>query len=128
MKKLNKLQLPVTILLASIILGGFYFAAQQSKQNSIERQQKLELQSRSELVKEQAKRESVRQTEEQTKTFREECLKGKEKFDKQFEDFISTCTGNEGNSADFCLKSDAGKIFSEGFDLSECIQAKQSQI
>jgi len=42
MKKI-KLSLPVTILLATIILGGFYYASQINKQNSIERQQGLEL-------------------------------------------------------------------------------------
>ncbi len=30
--KLNKLTLPATILIASIILGGFYFASQVNKQ------------------------------------------------------------------------------------------------
>lgn len=40
--KLNKLTLPVAILIASVILGGFYYATQVSKQKSIERQQ-LEL-------------------------------------------------------------------------------------
>ena len=37
--KLNKLTLPATILIASIILGGFYFASQVNKQQSIEKQQ-----------------------------------------------------------------------------------------
>lgn len=35
----NKIIIPGSILLASIILGGFYFFAQINKQNSIERQQ-----------------------------------------------------------------------------------------
>jgi len=41
--KLNKLTLPATILIVSIILGGFYFATQVNKQRSIERQQELKL-------------------------------------------------------------------------------------
>lgn len=44
--KLNKLSLPVTILIASIVLGGFYYASQLSKQNSIEKQQQIELQAK----------------------------------------------------------------------------------
>lgn len=40
---MNKLTLPVTILLASIILGGFYYASETNKQSSIERQQEREL-------------------------------------------------------------------------------------
>ena len=46
MEKLNKLSLPATILIASIILGGFYYASQISKQNSIEKQQQIELQAK----------------------------------------------------------------------------------
>ncbi len=33
---LNKLSLPATILIASVVLGGFYFASQLSKQFSNE--------------------------------------------------------------------------------------------
>ncbi|MEK7612016.1 MAG: hypothetical protein AAB407_01620 [Patescibacteria group bacterium] len=43
MDKINKLTLPTTILIASIILGGFYYATQISKQNSIERQQQVKI-------------------------------------------------------------------------------------
>lgn len=46
MEKLNKLSLPATILIASIILGGFYYASEANKQASIERQQQLELQAK----------------------------------------------------------------------------------
>ena len=35
----NNLILPITILLASIILSGFYYTSQLSKQESIEKQQ-----------------------------------------------------------------------------------------
>ena len=41
--KINKLSLPVTILIASLILGGFFYASQLNKQQSIERQQELKL-------------------------------------------------------------------------------------
>jgi len=41
MKKLNELSLPVTIIIASFILGGFYYAGELSKQKTIERQQEV---------------------------------------------------------------------------------------
>jgi regulatory protein YycI of two-component signal transduction system YycFG len=40
----NKLILPITILVVSIILGGFYYVSQSNKQQSIEKQQQMELQ------------------------------------------------------------------------------------
>ena len=46
MDKINKLSLPVTILLASLILGGFYYVSQQNKQKSIEKQQLIELEAK----------------------------------------------------------------------------------
>jgi len=62
MEKFNKLSLPATILIASIILGGFFYASQVNKQKSIERQQEIKLQEdrRIEEAKtEQAKKEYV---------------------------------------------------------------------
>jgi len=44
MDKLNKLSLPTTLIIASLILGGFIFATQVIKQQSIERQQETKLQ------------------------------------------------------------------------------------
>lgn len=43
MDKLNKLSLPATIIIASIILGGFLYVSQVNKQRSIEKQQRLKL-------------------------------------------------------------------------------------
>lgn len=39
----NKLVLPIAILLASIVLGGFYYASQINKQRSVERQQAIKI-------------------------------------------------------------------------------------
>lgn len=52
-EKINNLSLPVTILIASIILGGFYYITQVSKQNSIEEQQRIELQAKEEAQTEE---------------------------------------------------------------------------
>lgn len=43
MEKFNRISLPVAILIASVILGGFYFVSQINKQKSIERQQQMEI-------------------------------------------------------------------------------------
>jgi threonyl-tRNA synthetase len=43
MNKINKLSPSATILVGCVILGGFYYATQITKQNSIERQQQIEL-------------------------------------------------------------------------------------
>jgi len=43
MKKITKLLLPITIIVASIILGSFYLASQVIKQRSIEKQQEIEI-------------------------------------------------------------------------------------
>lgn len=56
----SKLVLPITILLASIILGGFYYTIQVNKQESIERQQQIEIEN-----------EKQKQLKEQLKTERE---------------------------------------------------------
>ncbi len=62
MDKINKLKLPATIIIASIILGGFYFVSQVNKQRSIERQQeiKIEQEKQERLAKKQAKEEAYR--------------------------------------------------------------------
>lgn len=60
--KINKLTLPATILIASIIIGGFIYASQVSKQKSIEAQQQIELQAKKEadqVKAEQDKRDYI---------------------------------------------------------------------
>ena len=39
--KINSLSLPVTILIASFVIGGFYYATQANKQKAIEKQQEV---------------------------------------------------------------------------------------
>lgn len=61
MKKINKLILPATILLAAIILGSFIYVSQVSKQKSIEKQQEIKLQEdrRIEEVRAEQEKEKV---------------------------------------------------------------------
>jgi hypothetical protein len=47
----KKLILPISIIIGCLILGGFIYASQVNKQNSIERQQWLELQANKEVEK-----------------------------------------------------------------------------
>lgn len=49
MKRINTIFLPITIIVASVIIGGFYYATQVNKQESIERQQQVELFAKKEL-------------------------------------------------------------------------------
>jgi hypothetical protein len=64
MDKINKLSLPATIIIVSLILGGFFYAAQINKQKSIERQQLIEIEQKKqeqldkELKEEKAKEEA----------------------------------------------------------------------
>jgi len=46
MDQINKLSLPVTILIASVIIGGFYYASEANKSASIEKQQQVDLQAK----------------------------------------------------------------------------------
>lgn len=70
MNKLNKLTLPLTILIASVVLGGFFYASQVNKQKSIEKQQQLELQE--ERIKEEARIEQAKK--EYTADRKRDCL------------------------------------------------------
>ena len=83
-EKLNKLGLPATIIIASIILGGFFYATQVSKQKSIERQQQIELEARQQEKDEQAERET------QEKFDRSLCLIEAER--KAGEQYKEDCT------------------------------------
>lgn len=48
MEKLNNLSMPAVILIASLVLGGFFYASQVNKQKSIEQQQRIELKAKKE--------------------------------------------------------------------------------
>lgn len=58
----NRLILPIAILIASIILGGFFYASQLNKQKSIERQQEIKLQDDKRVAKEKAEQDKTDKT------------------------------------------------------------------
>lgn len=58
----NKIILFTTILLASMILGGFFYISQINKQKSIERQQWIKLQNERRMEEERAKQDKADKT------------------------------------------------------------------
>ena len=50
MDKQNKFILPITIIVASLILGGLYYASQINKQRSIEKQQQIKLEAKEQEI------------------------------------------------------------------------------
>lgn len=101
--KINKLTLPATILITSIILGGFIFATQIAKQQSIERQQEIKLEEerqQQEIKIEQEKQEAKAKAEQDHKKYvakrKMECYEIYEKERKQYNnvesyEYIETC-------------------------------------
>lgn len=66
MEKLNKLSLPATIIIASLILGGVYYLTQVNKQKSIEKQQQIEIeQKKQEQSDKEQKEQQIRDDAEQ---------------------------------------------------------------
>jgi|GEM_PF-3872364 hypothetical protein len=63
----RQLILPITILLASIVLGSFILVTQIIKQRSIERQQQLELQAETEIAQVEAEQQRKEYVAERTK-------------------------------------------------------------
>lgn len=92
--KINKLSLPVTILIASIVVGGFYYAGEVNKQNSIEKQQAIQLQ------EEKAKADQVKQAQEQAKQGLTTCLATAETT--YSDNWYSECK-SEGKLTDRCI-------------------------
>lgn len=68
MEKINKLSLPATILIASIVLGGFYYAIETNKLKYNEKQQQIK------LVEEKTKQDQVKQEQNKNKLALDNCL------------------------------------------------------
>ena len=112
MDKVNKLSLPVTILLAAIILGGFYYASETNKQKSIEKQQQIELQAKA---------------DQQTQRDQANALEVAQRSDCVFE-AQDTATGQY---KDFCTKDNyctykEGRYLTAQYDSAyrTCLQRK----
>ena len=102
MDKINKLSLPATILIASIILGGFYYATQLSKQNSIEKQQRIELRTKADVeqIEKLEKTFCVNEAEAlATEQYKETCTYGCKEgyyYTANYETYYKTCLQRKG--------------------------------
>lgn len=64
--KINKLSLPVTILIASVVLGSFYYVSEVNKQQSIEKQQQIKIeQEKQNQLDQELKEQEVKKEDEQ---------------------------------------------------------------
>ncbi len=112
-ERINKLSLPATILIASFILGGFYYLSQISKQNSIERQQQVELRAKEASEQTERDREAsdklgkvfcVSEAEQQAVKLNKEscergeyCIRGEGMYlVDQYENAYKTCLQRKG--------------------------------
>lgn len=120
---MKKLSLPVSILIASLVIGGFYYLSQINKQKSIERQQLVE----------QAKAEEEKNMQLGKESELEQCLvrsddKAKESADYWIGVQESTCVDGAvggGSSMGKCLDyiiTELNKVkVQKEKDRAECI-------
>ncbi len=78
-RELNKLSLPSTILIASIVLGSVFFATQIIKQRSIERQQQVKIEQEKQVqldkeLKAQEDEEKAEQEKKKSKLELDDCI------------------------------------------------------
>lgn len=110
MEKLNKLSLPATIVIASIVLGGFYYASQISKQNSIEKQQQIELQAKRD--QENTATLEAQQKQEQADLLQQQNASAQASINKCITDAyaeLKTLQSNfDMNTIDFCSRNIQG--------------------
>lgn len=107
MEKLNKLSLPVTILIASIVLGGFYYASEANKQESIERQHKDELQAKKEVEQLEVQRSQIelQAKKELENTKKEETINRAQKLS---ECLINVDNNYQANFESYCISEGRG--------------------
>jgi ferredoxin-like protein FixX len=96
MVKHEKLLLPITILIASVVIGGFYYMAQINKQESAERQQQAELEA--EAAQAQIEKKNIEEKEaleklervQQEELEKEEAAEEQRK-EEQFARIVNNC-------------------------------------
>ena len=110
----NKLVLPISILLGCIILGGFFYASQLSKQESIEKQQQIDLQAKEEQdkLKQQIEQAKIEQDKKEYIAKRKkDCYEIYEKEREEYNnvesfEYVETC----GSIDIFLCKKDSCRI------------------
>lgn len=99
MNHLKNINLPLSILLGCIILGGFYFGSVIIKQNSIENQQRMELNAQKEADQKKADSAALENLQQQQKEDAEKnakaaCVEEAKKNAIAQYDNSSFCTGD----------------------------------
>jgi biopolymer transport protein ExbB/TolQ len=78
----------------------------------------------------QAKNAAIlNQENQQIEIYRKECTAKSDENQKKFENFLNVCP-TDGRSVDYCINSDAGKVFAEsiGADfISGCVNAMKNR-
>jgi len=117
----SKLILPISILSASIILGGFLYASQVNKQRSIERQQRIKLvaeKQEAEIKAEQENKEVETKAEQENKEYiakrKGECYK---LYEKESEKWNNEDSYSYNEIKDVCTITYKNKDWKEGEDL-----------
>lgn len=106
---IHKIPVPTAILIGALIIGGFYYASEASKQGSIERQQQAELQAKADS--EQAQRDAEAQVrlgkmfcadeasasaeEQYKKTCTYNCIEGYH-YIKDYDNYYAACLQRKG--------------------------------
>ena len=108
--KINKPSLPAVILIASIILGGFYYASEKNKQKSIEKQQFIK--AREDRM---ARYESL---------FRQECRNEKEEDFKTLEKLSQLPGVVENGLRNKGYTNDDGSFIDEDIWIKSCVEKK----
>jgi len=122
-KKISKLTLPFTILIASLVLGGFFYASQVNKQRSIERQQEIKLQDDRRIQEakvEQEKKEYVaRRKNECYGLYEKERDKWNNVKDFGYSEVRDVCIVKYKSSEPARSKEDCEKIIKNTSEMSE---------
>ncbi len=98
MDKFHKLYVPISILVGCLVLGGFYYATEASKEASVERQQQVELASQQaqQAADLQAKQNALDAATEQSNLIasqKAECVANSERIAINMYENSSSCTG-----------------------------------
>ena len=103
MDKINKLSLPVIILISSIILGSFYYATEVSKQKSVERQKEMMIEAENKRLEIENKRLEEEKNEAEKKrilksNMLENCIKNA--YIVYVNNWAKSCESNAKNISD----------------------------
>ena len=124
--KINKPSLTATIIIASLILGSFFYASQANKQRSIEKQQENKLQEDKRLEKtktEQAKKEYIaKRKNECYSIYEKERDEWNNVKDVSYSEIRDVCIIKYKSSESAKSKEDCEKMIKNTQELSESLR------